>query len=128
MPAYMYLVGDLGLAAQQARGASKRATKTAGQDGEIPSAATAPGEPQPVQRRRRAKTSMIGRGYEYMDLAPEPAVTASENGSGPVVGFAGSAVREVGSEPAGLATLTRDHFGGESTVPMLPTTWKRDVD
>ncbi len=65
---------------------------------------------------------MIGRGYEYMDLEPEPTVTASERDSGPL-GFAGSAARESGAEPAGLATLTRDQFGGSSTVPMLPGTW-----
>ena len=70
---------------------------------------------------------MIGRGYEYMDLEPEPTVTASDRDSG-TVGFAGSAARESGAEPAGLATLTRDRFGGSSTVPMLPGTWNTDLD
>ncbi|MFZ0716824.1 MAG: hypothetical protein WAN02_21850, partial [Mycobacterium sp.] len=94
---------------------------------EIPAAATAPDEPQPVRRRRRAKATMIGRGYEYMDLEPEPSVTASDRHAGPL-GFAGSAARASGAEPAGLATLTRDQFGGESTMPMLPGTWNPDLD
>jgi PPE-repeat protein len=125
MPAHMYLVGDLGLAAQQAAGASKRAAKTATAGAENVLAATALEEPRPAARRRRTKATMIGRGYEYMDL--EPTVTASDGGAGPL-GFAGSAPREGEAEPSGLATLTRDQFGGASTVPMLPTTWNPDLD
>lgn len=124
MPAYMYMVGDLGLAAQAARGASKGATKVATAGAENAVAATVLDEPQPAPRRRRAKAAMIGRGYEYMDL--EPTVTASDDGSGRL-GFAGSDAR-AGGEPSGLATLTRDRFGGESSVPMLPTTWNPDLD
>ena len=122
MPAYMYMVGDLGLAAPQAAAASKRAKKTAADSAELPVAAPLPEELQPAPRRRRAKTTMIGRGYEYMDLEPEPTVTASDRDAGPL-GFAGTAARTGGAEPAGLATLTRDQFGGSSTVPMLPGTW-----
>jgi hypothetical protein len=115
------------VAARAARGASKRATKAAADNAEIAAAAAAPSEPQPVRRRRRAQATMIGRGYEYMDLEPEPTVTASERDAGPL-GFAGSAARENGAEPGGLAMLTRDQFGGDSTVPMLPTTWNPDLD
>ncbi|HEU5424382.1 MAG TPA: hypothetical protein VFU72_12625, partial [Nitrolancea sp.] len=122
-----YLVGDLGLAAQATRGASKGAKKAAAVDAENAAAATALDEPQPTQRRRRAKATLIGRGYEFMDLEPEPTVTASDGGSGPL-GFAGSGPREGGAEPSGLSTLTRDQFGGASTVPMLPTTWNPDLD
>ncbi len=126
MPAYMYMVGDLGLAAQQARGASKRAQKSAVPDSaEILAAATVPDGRQPARRRRPTKTAMIGRGYEYMDL--EPTVTASQRDSG-TLGFAGSAAREGGAEPSGLATLTLDQFGASSTVPMLPGTWNPDLD
>jgi hypothetical protein len=127
MPAYMYMVGDLGLAAQQAAGASKRATKGAAAGAENPLAATGVDELQPTQRRRRTKAPMIGRGYEYMDLERESTVTASDDGSGPI-GFPGSAARADGAEPSGLATLTRDPFGGDATVPMLPTTWNPDLD
>jgi PPE-repeat protein len=128
MPAYMYLVGDLGLAAQRAAGSSTRAKKTAVSDSaEIPAVAPVPDERQPARRRRPATTTMIGRGHEYMDLEPEPTVTASERDAGPI-GFAGSAARAGGAEPAGLATLTRDQFGGSSSVPMLPGTWDPDVD
>ena len=128
MPAHMYLVGDLGLAAQQAAGASKRAAKTAPTGAENVLAATAlKQQPQPAHRRRRTKATMIGRGYEYMDLEPEPTVTPSDDGSGPL-GFAGSAPGKGGAEPSGLSTLTRDRFGGTPTVPMLPTTWNPDLD
>ena len=42
---------------------------------------------------------------QYMDLEPEPTVTASDRASG-TFGFAGSAPRDSGAEPTGLATLT----------------------
>ncbi|WP_390887892.1 PPW family C-terminal domain-containing PPE protein [Candidatus Mycobacterium wuenschmannii] len=127
MPAYMYMVGDLGLASQAARGASKRVAETAVDDAEIPAAAAALEDKQPVQRRRRSKATMIGRGYEYMDIDQDLTVTASDSGAGPL-GFAGSAARAGTTEPGGLATLTRDQYGGDSTVPMLPGTWNPDVD
>jgi PPE-repeat protein len=121
-------VGDLGLAAQQAARASKRAKKAAAPvSAEIPAVAPLPDERKQARRRRPVKTAMIGRGYEYMDLESEPTVTASDRDSG-TVGFAGSAARDSGAEPAGLATLTRDQFGGSSTVPMLPGTWNPDLD
>lgn len=68
---------------------------------------------------------MVGRGYEYMDL--EPTAIASDRAAGPA-GFAGSAAHQSGTKPAGLATLTGHHFGGDSTAPMLPTTWTPDLD
>jgi PPE-repeat protein len=70
---------------------------------------------------------MAGRGYEYMDLEPLPAVVASERPAGRF-GFAASAPRGSVAEPAGLATLNSDQFGGDSTVPMLPGTWSPDLD
>jgi len=133
MPAYMYVVGDLGLAALRAAGTSTRAKTAAAADAaEIPAVAAVPDEKQPLQRRRPATRAMRGRGYEYMDLDQElnypnsaPAVTSSDRSTGPI-GFAGSAARPGGSEPSGLATLTQDKFGGSSTVPMLPSTWSSD--
>ena len=93
---------------------------------EIPAATPVPDERRPA-RHRPAKTSMIGRGYEYMDVEPEPTVTASQCDAGPL-GFAGSAARGSATEPAGLATLAPDQFGGSSTVPMLPRTWDPQLD
>ena len=135
MPAYMYMVGDLGLAARRAADAAARAKKTAAPDAaEIPAVAALPEEKQPLQRRRPAKSTILGRGYEYMDLDQEldyldsvPAVTASDRSAGPI-GFAGSAARAGADTPGGLATLTEDQFGGGSTVPMLPSTWNADLD
>jgi PPE-repeat protein len=125
MPAYMYMVGDLGLAAQQAAGLKKRAKKTAADIAEMPAVTPLPEEKQPARRRRKAKASMLGRGYEYMDLDQELTVTASDRDAGPL-GFAGSAARAAAAEPGGLATLTKDRFDGNSTTPMLPSTWNPD--
>jgi len=135
MPAFMYMVGDLGLAARRAADAAAHAKKAAAAEAaDIPAVAPVPEEKQPVGRRRRPKDSMLGRGYEYMDLDQDldhrdsaPAVTASDRSAGPV-GFAGSAARADVDKSGGLATLAEDQFGGGSTVPMLPSTWKQDLD
>jgi PPE-repeat protein len=131
----MYMVGDLGLAARRAADAAARAKKTAAPDAaEMPAFVSVPDEKQPVQRRRRATSIMLGRGYEYMDLdqeldypEPQPAGTASDRSAGPIR-FVGSAARAGGAEPSGLATLTENQFGGSSTVPMLPSTWNKEGD
>jgi PPE-repeat protein len=52
---------------------------------------------------------------------------AAQRAAGPL-GFASSAAGQRVAEPAGLATLTQDQFGGNSTVPMLPGTWNADLD
>jgi len=128
MPGFMYLVGALGLAAQRAAGTGTRAKKVAVAGSAVtPAAAPVPDQRQPARRRRPAKTAMIGRGYEYMDLEAEPTVVGSEGDAG-TVGFAGSAPRGSVAEPAGLATLIPDQFGGDSTLPMLPGTWNSDLD
>jgi hypothetical protein len=128
MPGLTYMVGDLGLAARRPADSSARAKKTVvPDDAEIPAVAPIPDQRQPARRRRPAKAAMAGRGYEYMDLEPEPAVVASERDAGRV-GFAASHLRGSVAEPAGLATLNRDQFGGDSTVPMLPGTWSPDLD
>jgi PPE-repeat protein len=128
MQGFMYMAGDLGLAARRAAESSARTkTKAVPDPAEIPAATPVPDERRPARRRRPAKTSMIGRGYEYMDVEPEPTVTASQCDAGPL-GFAGSAARGSATEPAGLATLAPDQFGGGSTVPMLPRTWDPQLD
>ena len=128
MPGFMYMVGDLGLAAQRAAGTGTHARKAAVAENAVtPGAAPIPDQRQPARRPRPAKTAMIGRGYEYMDVEPEPAVVTSQRDAGSF-GFAGSPPRGSVAEPAGLATLNRDQFGGDSTVPMLPGTWSPDLD
>ena len=134
MPASMYMVGDLGLAAQRPAATSARAKQAIPDPAETRWAATVPNEKQPIYRRRRAKDIMLGHGHEYMDLDqeldyadPESAVTASDRSAGPI-GFAGSAARAGAAEPGGLATRTEDQFGGSATVPMLPSTWNKDPE
>jgi hypothetical protein len=73
---------------------------------------------------------MLGRGYEYMDLEPEPddlttaAAVASGQGAGPL-GFAGTAAKET-AQAAGLTTLAGDAFGNGPTTPMTPGTRAND--
>ncbi len=65
---------------------------------------------------------MLGRGYEYMDLEPEPGATPSDRGAGPL-GFSGTAAKETGTAAAGLTTLADDEFGNSPPMPMMPSTW-----
>ena len=125
----MYMIGDLGLVARRAASDSAKAKKTAVPDNaEIPSPIAGPDEQRPARRRRRAKSTMLGRGYEYMDLEPEPTVTASPRDAGPV-GFAGSG-RPAEARPnrRGWPRCPPTSSGAASTVPMLPGTWDPQLD
>lgn len=85
------------------------------------------------KRRRRQKDEIKGRGYAdaYLDYddepdqgppaAPEPRVTASARGAGPM-GFSGT-VSKATEEAAGLTTLASGAFGGGPKEPMLPGSW-----
>ena len=68
---------------------------------------------------------MLGRGYEYMDLEPEPTVVPSDRGAGPL-GFSGTGAKETATAAAGLTTLADDEFGGGPHMPMMPSTWGTD--
>ena len=88
------------------------------------------------RRRRRQKEDIKGRGYadavmDYEDEpevdppAPEPGVSASARGAGPM-GFSGTV--SSGTEQAGgLTTLAGDSFGGGPKSPMLPGSWDPDT-
>lgn len=86
------------------------------------------------KRRRKKGGEIKDRAYadEYMDYdedpaprepRPEPRVTASEKGAGPM-GFTGAVSRE--ESAAGMAELTGDSFGNGPTNPMLPGSWNPD--
>ncbi|ORB02706.1 hypothetical protein BST33_05400 [Mycolicibacter minnesotensis] len=100
--AAMYLVAGVSQPARRAAGTSARRRKAA-----EPAEAIAPAEPvvaaesAKARRRRRAKTDMIGRGYEYMDLEDPDSAAA----------------------PSGLTALSGDAFGGGAVAPMTPGTW-----
>lgn len=129
MPALGYMVGDLGAGARRAAGTSAR-TRRAAQQPDIaddPAVAETPEDEPQARRRRRVKAQQLGRGYEYMDLEPEPSVAASDRGAGPL-GFSGTAAKDSAAGPAGLATLDRDSYGGDATTPMMPSTWEHDLD
>jgi PPE-repeat protein len=77
-----------------------------------------------AQRRRPSKAMRLGRRYEYMDQASEPAdaVDASDRGAGSF-GFAGTESLDK-AEAAGLAVLESDSIGSEVRVPMVPRSWQ----
>jgi PPE-repeat protein len=123
--AYAYMVGGLTAAARRA--ARTSATTKVPEPAAVAAtaAAAAPPEEVPTRRRRRTKAQMHGRGYEYMDLEPEPTVEPSDQAAG-ALGFAGTAHTATATAPAGLATLTDDAFGVGPYTPMIPSTWGPD--
>ena len=87
------------------------------------------------KRRRKKGGEIKDRAYadEYMDYdddpaprepRPEPRVTASEKGIGPI-GFTGAVTKD-GTDAAGMTELTGDSFGNGPTNPMLPGSWSPD--
>ena len=133
MENYGYLVGDLSAVAKRAAGFGARKTAPVPDGVEAAAVAATPREPAQRQRRRRPKTQMLGRGYEYMDLEDEDtsaggervAVGASVKGAG-TQGFAGTAAKTGAGQAAGLATLADDALGGGPRMPMMPGTWGAD--
>ena len=93
------------------------------------------------KRRRKQQEDIKGRGFAdaYMDYdddpeqeqppRPQPRVTASDRGAGPM-GFAGTVERGGrGAEDVfGLTTLAGDGFGGGPKAPMLPGSWDSTAD
>jgi len=133
---YPYLVGPpAGLGSSMSTSASAGAKKKAPEPDAAASAAAAAVEQARARRRRRAK--LRGYGHEFMDMNVEvepdwgaPAggespgsTSASDQGAGPM-GFAGTARGDAAVEPAGLATLAGDGFGGGPLVPLVPGTWE----
>lgn len=131
MEAFAYLVGGLSLDARRA--ANTRSTSSpALEDTVVPVSAIGADQPAQVRRRRRDTVAQLGRGYEYLDPAPdsadEPNVNqraaapgASGHGAGPL-GFAGTATVSTPAA-AGPTRLAGDAFGGGPIVPMMPRTW-----
>lgn len=132
MPAYMYMVGGLDMGARRGSGTSSR-KKAAPKPDSAAAPAEEPVEQKAAQRRRRkAKVGMLGRGYEYMDLEPDPVpelagAVASSRGAGSQ-GFAGGTHRVASARPSGLTALADDGFGGGAVSPMMPNTWPGEPD
>jgi PPE-repeat protein len=125
MQGLSYMVGVLAASARRAASTTARAKTPEPDSTEIPAAAPPAQERTPGGRRRQSKVKQLGRGYEYMDLEPEPTVTPSGQGAGPL-GFAGTASKHAATTAAGLATLTDDDFGGSPRIPTMPSTWGSD--
>ncbi|PQM51397.1 hypothetical protein C5U48_15265 [Mycolicibacter virginiensis] len=132
MPAYMYMVGGLDMGARRGSGTSTRKKAAPKPDSaDVPEAAAAE-EAAPQRRRRRAKAGMRGRGYEYMDLEPDPmpefaGALASSRGTSSQ-GFTGGTHRVASARPSGLTALADDGFGGGAISPMMPNTWPAEPD
>jgi PPE-repeat protein len=121
---FPYLVGDLSMSAPSSASASAK-RKAPEPDAAAAPAAAAANRELAQAHRRRAKAKMLGRGYEYMDLEPEPIVTPSDRGAEPL-GFSGTAAKETALTAGGLATLAEDEFRGGPRMPMMPRTWGAD--
>jgi PPE-repeat protein len=122
---FAYMVGDLTAVARKAASVSAKAKALEPVAAAIPAASAGPETPDQSRRRRRTKVEMLGRGYEYMDLEPEPMVVPSDRGAGPL-GFAGTASKQIATAAAGLTTLADNEFGGGPRMPMMPGTWGTD--
>lgn len=124
---YPYAVGPPGTGFGSGMSASAGAQKKASETDTAAAAAPAATREQVRRRRRRAK--VIDRGYrhEYLDLDSDAAVTASDQGAGPL-GFAGTAGKAAAGQAAGLTTLAGESLGGGPTMPMMPSSWISDTD
>jgi PPE-repeat protein len=122
MQNYLYMVGVLSAGARRAANLATRPQEAPQPDSAEAAAAAATAGKAPGGRRRRETVARLGRGYEYMDLDPEPPVTPSDRGAGPL-GFSGTATKASAETATGLATLTDDDFGGSPRMPMMPSTW-----
>lgn len=131
MESFGYVVGDLGAVARKAAGSGARRKAPEPGGAEAPTAAAAPQEPTGAPKRRRAKVTQPGRGYEYMEymeyMDPEPEVSASGKGA-TRMGFTGTASQGQSAAAAGLRTLAEDEFGIGPRIPLLPGTWEADHD
>jgi PPE-repeat protein len=122
---FAYMVGSLTAAARRAASTGTAAKALEPAAAAALAAAAGPEAPEQRRRRRRPKVEMLGRGYEYMDVEPEPTVGPSGRG-GSTLGFPGTAAKESGAAATGLATLSDDEFGGGPRMPMMPGTWGGD--
>ena len=110
MESFSYLVGALTADAKMAASAGVSARKAAESDAVAALALAQLDERTPDRRRRKAKVTQLGRGYEYMHL--EPASAAGPDPGAKTLGFTGTAPRKTATAPAGLSVLADDAFGG----------------
>lgn len=124
----MYMIADLGLAARRGAGtgAGTRKKAPSGSD-QVREPEPAPQDARTLRRKRRMKTTLAGRGHEYVDLDDEPAVHISDQGAGDL-GLITSGARARVNE--GLTSTRRSDakLGESATMPLIPGTWTDEVD
>jgi hypothetical protein len=112
-------------------GARIRAEEPVSDAAAVAAAAAAAARREQARAARRVR-SVIDRGYRYEYLDDESALAGgaadhcrpSGCGAG-AMGFAGT-LPETGAQPAGLAAMAGDPFGGGPELPMVPGTWTAD--
>jgi hypothetical protein len=119
-----YMVGGLAADARRAASTSARARRAAAADAAEEEAVALPQDEATRTRRHRVKVTELGRGYEYMDLEPEPS-TASDRPA-PAIGFAGTIATRAATGPAGLSALAVHELDDRPRMPLLPGTWGSD--
>lgn len=125
---YPYLATAVSARSRDAQRRRKPAPGAEEAEQEAP-AATVQHAEERQRRRRRKKMTMVGRGYEYMDLEPGPdegppggpRVVLSGVGA-QNVGFAGTAA--AAAAPAGLTAVVDDTATGPHRMPMMPGSWQ----
>ena len=129
-----YAVGPPGVGVGSGLGAqAKTHEPTSRGASKAPAAAAAAAAAVQRRRRRRGRATLRGYGDEYMDMnvevGPDWGAPAGGERRNRIKGRGrwGSPERFEGrSQAAGLATLSRDEFGGAPHMPMLPGTWDTD--
>jgi PPE-repeat protein len=135
-----YVVGPpgIGFGSGMSTSASSSAKRKA-PEGDTAAAGAAAAAREQARARRRRRAKLRGYGDEFMDMnvevqpdwvapAPdEPTTSASDKGAGPLA-FAGTVAYDVATRAAGLTTLASDNFGESPSVPMVPGTWRTQLD
>lgn len=86
------------------------------------------------RRRRRAGSRAHGDEYVDMNVQVDPGWGGRQLGSGQLesgqgagpLGFAGTVRKKAAAQATGLVTLDGDYFGGATTIPLVPGSWKPD--
>ncbi|MEY8018399.1 PPE domain-containing protein [Mycobacterium sp. HUMS_12744610] len=130
---FPYLVGAMGMPDRAGAGAGAKRKTAEPEIATTPAAVAAAPEQSHRRRRRRVGSRQLGRGFEYMDLAPDAGPdasmdslsdsTAASGHAADTSGIAGTAHRAGSGRAAGLIAPGDEASGGRPFPPLLPGTW-----